>query len=265
MKIHAYIINLQRCTARRQSILERLAAFPDIEPEIVEAVDARSAGPHALQKHAAAASTIFRDCLEHSLTDGEIACALSHLKCAERIVGGEDDVGLILEDDVLFAPEFGQIVSTAIEFLSEEVLPTAILFSARTWRYGKPKGRWRGPGKLFACSDGVGAYAYLVNKAGAKTLAEKSLPFSAPFDHWYIRRRSGLRLYTAVPHVASFAGNDDDSTLRAGRFEKWASAQEYRKTRSRLWWWWQRTFHRQHLVHAFHRIFANGQFEDRKW
>ena len=104
MKVHAYIINLKRCEARRKTILEQLAAHPEIEPEIVEAIDAQAEGTEAMQKHAAPASVIFRNCLLHSLSNGEIACALSHIKCLKMIAAGKDEVGLLLEDDALLAP-----------------------------------------------------------------------------------------------------------------------------------------------------------------
>lgn len=40
MKVHAYIINLQRANNRRESMLERLSAFPEFIPEIVKSGDA---------------------------------------------------------------------------------------------------------------------------------------------------------------------------------------------------------------------------------
>ena len=60
MKVHAYIINLKRCESRRKTILERLEAYPEIEPEIVEAIDAQAEGREARQKPAPPPSVIFR-------------------------------------------------------------------------------------------------------------------------------------------------------------------------------------------------------------
>ncbi|MGN0844848.1 MAG: glycosyltransferase family 25 protein [Kiritimatiellia bacterium] len=265
MKVHAYIINLKRCEARRKTILERLAAFPEIEPEIVEAVDAQAEGTEAMQKHAAPASVIFRNCLEHSLSNGEIACALSHLKCLEMIAAGKDEIGLLLEDDALLAPEFGQAAAAALEVLAKETRPALILFSARTWRYGHRQNKWHGPGNLFRSTNGVGTYAYAVNRAGAKLMAKTSLPLIAPFDHWHLKCRAGLRLYTIVPHVASFVGDNDDSTIRDERIEKWKTGSEYWKKRPRIWLWMAHKFRRIALLNAFHRIFQSGKFEGKRW
>lgn len=264
MKVHAYIINLKRCESRRKTILERLAAFPEIEPEIVEAIDAQAEGTEAMQKHAASASVIFRDCLEHSLSNGEIACALSHIKCLKMIAAGKDEVGLLLEDDALLAPEFGKAVAAARDFLSGERHPAVILVSARTWRYGQRQKKWTGPGSIFRCTTGVGAYAYLINRAGAITMSKTLLPLKAPLDHWHLMCRFGVRLYTVVPHLASFVGDDDDSTIRAERIEKW-EGDEYWKNKSRLWWWVSHKLRKITLLQKFNRVFRCGKYEDKRW
>ncbi len=264
MKVHAYIINLKRCESRRKTILEQLAAHPEIEPEIVEAIDAQAEGTEAMQKHAAPASVIFRNCLLHSLSNGEIACALSHIKCLKMIAAGKDEVGLLLEDDALLAPEFGKAVAAARDFLSGERHPAVILLSARTWRYGQRQKKWIGPGSIFRCTTGVGTYAYLINRAGAITMSKTLLPLKAPLDHWHLMCHSGLHLYTVVPHLASFVGANDDSTIRAERDENWNLNFEYWKKHPRLWWITKK-FQRIYLLNKFNQIFLNGKFEEKKW
>ncbi len=246
-------------------MLKRLAVFPELTPEIVEAVDAQETPEVELQAHVAPKNILFRTCRELSLTNGEVACALSHLNCAKRIASGEDRIGLVLEDDALLSPDFGKAAVSAAMFLTEIQRPSAVLFSARTWVFGYALSACIDPGHLFRCSDGVGAYAYMLNQQGAHLLEETTLPLTAPFDHWAVRRSNGLVLYSVIPHQASFVGDSDDSYLRQGRLDKWNHDDALWWNRLRISRWFLRNFWPRRIDRLYRRIFLHGCFKDRTW
>lgn len=265
MKTHAFVINLRRCTERRKSVLKRLSIFPGIVPEIVEAVDAAARDATELQKKVASPETLFRSCGVHAMSDGEVACALSHLECMAKIDSGCDEAVLVLEDDTLFGPDFGRAVDSARLFLESRKVPSVVLFSARTWTFGNKLAEWTGPGNAFKCAAAVGAYAYLVNQEGARALLRTALPLTGPFDHWRGHFRNGMKLYSVVPHVASFVGAGDDSSLRAGRIETWNEELQIRSKKPAIRNWFETRFSGTEISKKFLRMFLNGRFNDKMW
>jgi glycosyl transferase family 25 len=143
------------------------------------------------------------------LTKGAIGCALSHWRVYQQIVADDTDVALVLEDDVIFPPNFPQILD-AIEsqILDNEVILLyfqsfkKMIFASqnKTPLFGKYE--LASPTSL----DGLGAAgAYLIKKQVAQQMAEKLTPIRAAADTWHYFHKIGAfeTLRCVLPFAAT--------------------------------------------------------------
>ena len=98
-----FVINLPRAEARRQAMYRQFDAL-SIEFEIFDAIDWRDLS----EEDWALVDKKSRDMEgRRPLSDGMVACHLSHRKALEGVAAGEDELAAIFEDDVTLAPEIG--------------------------------------------------------------------------------------------------------------------------------------------------------------
>jgi len=262
--IPAFVINLADAQDRRSRIMAMLSRYEELSADVVPAVDGRHVSADAFAGLVAAPRVLFRHCREHSLTGGETACALSHLRSLRRVVERDIPHALVLEDDVLLRDGFGRIVGSAAAFLHSLSGPAVVLLSARTKVYGPV--RWRyNDGAIRSAFGGVGAYAYLVNRSGAARLLERTLPLVAPFDHWHCHVRNGIRLYSFLPHPASFMGKGDDSAIREQRTEKWRKEESWRREDGRFRWWMAQLLDGSRIRWSLLKHFRDGIETSKEW
>lgn len=88
MRIHC--INLERATERREQILKNWA---DYDVEFFNGVDRRTLSNNNYDKSKSI------ELLGRPLTDGEIACSLSHINLLKQLLDGNDDFFIVIEDD----------------------------------------------------------------------------------------------------------------------------------------------------------------------
>lgn len=98
MKVGAFLIHLKRATQRRPQVERIIEACP-LDTEIVDAADGRAMS-EAEQDEVYKFEKLFEPSYPFRIGPGEIGCFLSHRRCWQRIVDGDFDAGLILEDDV---------------------------------------------------------------------------------------------------------------------------------------------------------------------
>lgn len=103
MNIPVYVVSLTRDSARREKLRADFAAI-NLDFEFFDAVDAKS--PDC------------RDAIDQArktgrgevMSDGEIACALSHQYLYQKIVAEQHSWAVILEDDVIVDHRFAQFM-----------------------------------------------------------------------------------------------------------------------------------------------------------
>lgn len=95
--IHTYIINMEKDTEKRESILTRLSAYNCLKVDVFSAIVGKDLSKTELAKYTAPE---FRD----KATIAEIGCALSHNAVYKHIVQQNVPYALILEDDTYFTP-----------------------------------------------------------------------------------------------------------------------------------------------------------------
>lgn len=115
MKLHTYFINLADSTERGASLQSELDRVNLVAARI-DAVDGRGANPLEFEAYNHQ-RTVNRHA--RGLTGGEVACYLSHIEAIRAFTESDADVGLILEDDAAFSPNFSSEISDILSALDQ--------------------------------------------------------------------------------------------------------------------------------------------------
>lgn len=215
MKMHAYVLHLERATARRanaQALLENCGLDGDIWP----AVDGAKCPPEEIEN--AVAASLFDPSYPFALKTGEIGCFLSHRQIWADMQRHEASAALIVEDDAGLDPDTFpkalQIAQRHIETLGY------IQFQTRP-----PKGpvtpleATDGMALIVPQVSGLRTTAQLVSRDTAAHLSALSAPFDRPVDtflqsHWH----TGLRPAMIYPSgISEIADQLDGSTIQQSR------------------------------------------------
>ena len=122
-----------------------------------------------------------------ALSDGEIGCFLSHIKCWEKLINSEEDWALVMEDDI-------QISSLAGQYLnSDKWLPENIDICQLSSLNSNSCGRIKAPtlrvDNFLSLVQPIfppplGTQAYFISRAFAKRAIELSHKLPAPVDNF---------------------------------------------------------------------------------
>jgi glycosyl transferase, family 25 len=175
-ELGVWLINLDRSTARRETMETRLAAL-GLPYTRFPAIDGRAEWDRLVTGVDLPA---FRRNVGREVLPGEIGCYASHLAVWQALLDSPHEVALVLEDDVVFHDDF---------------LPALDLVLAEADRWDMVKlnvirakqpvlRRSLGPYRLNAY---VGAFtgmgAYLITRSFARAQIPAMHPFRRPFDH----------------------------------------------------------------------------------
>ena len=112
----------------------------------------------------------------------EVACYLSHLKAlAAFLDGGAHETAIILEDDVIPAPDINAITREALDLFGKwDILRLSGLSCGNPVRVGKLTS-----GHSICVNLGrlKGAGAYIINRKAARRFLNPLLPITLPYDH----------------------------------------------------------------------------------
>lgn len=135
-------------------------------------------------------------------TPAEVGCYLSHVECARRLLAGDADMALILEDDVSFESDFVNTVDLAASQADLwDVLRLTTVNRGRKYPFQSLK---QGRSLAIALTREKGAGAYIVNRAAARWIVEKLLPMKLAYDIAFdLEYLYGLRAAFVYPLVAS--------------------------------------------------------------
>ena len=183
-----FVISLA-CSAERRDRTRAQLASLRLPHEIIDARDAVTAGVPVVG----------------TLTPGEVGCLLSHVEVLERIAEGAAPIACVLEDDCALTEDFARTLrAVAGAPAGWDVL----LLGHHSRRRGPAAG-------AYTCMGGrrieghriarvaefpMGAYAYIVTRDGARTLARHARPLRMPFD-WVTgySPAAGARLCAVTP------------------------------------------------------------------
>lgn len=241
MSMKVFVISLERDTARRESVCRNLAQygvdfelFPavwgaDVDRSLPEIYDAQS---FELKNN------LFSKTIIHGkLTDGELGCALSHLRLYQKIIADQLPGAIVLEDDFEannnFTSVFGEIL---------KVIPQAEVINGRSVaRIGlrqswfTPKHKIKAEGQEYTVyKAGIpgldwlfnrrrrveSARCYYVSRHACERLVKLGFPVRMESDRLLgMKAYNRLNIYLVEPFLSA-AGSKFDSLIGGGRGQK---------------------------------------------
>lgn len=222
------LINLERSTQRRSQMEARLRVV-GLDYQILSAVDGVA---EQGSLHPTVNAPAFRWHTGRDALPGEMGCYHSHLKAWQALLDSNHRFLLVLEDDIVFHPDFAQALSTALR-------------GAEHWDMLKlAKIR----AKLPICQGQLGDYqlnayigaatgfgAYLIQREIAQRLLPQMLPIRAPIDreleqiHLHDIRHFGLEPFPAQPRdegISTITGEHFNQVNRPPLSQRWTKYAE---------------------------------------
>lgn len=190
MRLKTYIINLEKSTIRKQYMQELLKPYTFLDVEFIKAIDGRLLSEEERK-------TLFdyqksRKLYGRVLNEGEVGCALSHRKVYEELLRGKDLYALVLEDDVAIQRDLNSLDLSKVDKVLNSTKPRVLMMSGDYCYYRKRP--------IIKTVFALGAYAYIINKAAARLILEKTRACCVA-DDWVYYRRIGLRLFAVYPYM----------------------------------------------------------------
>lgn len=178
MKI--YVINLPLSRKRRRKMQQRLDSF-NLRYEIVEAISSNEIDSNKINEINRKAPR------GGDMKLAEVACVHSHSKALRKLVDDNEDVGIILEDDVVFHRKFAELAcNISSKDLSEGPFLFYALFFSPTKIYRSDSITERFHHYTVESVENIwGAMAYAVKREDAENLAARMLDTCCRADDWY--------------------------------------------------------------------------------
>jgi glycosyl transferase family 25 len=170
------MISLPRAVARRAAMAPRVAALP-FAVEVMDGVDGAARWDELRQTVDIPA---FRRNTGREVMPGEIGCYHAHLAAWRRLLDSGAEVGLILEDDVVFHDDFAEAVRAAMEARDAWEFLKLNRIRARGPICQGRIGRWRLNAYL---GPATGLGAYMIRRDLIARLLPGMLPVTRPIDH----------------------------------------------------------------------------------
>jgi glycosyl transferase family 25 len=206
-----YILSLEGDEERRAPLLSALAEM-GISAEVLIGVDGRNGLPAWAEKK------IMRRRLspeKRPLTDGEYACALSHVNAYVNILEKNHPGAIIFEDDATIDSRFKAFLNARAHLLGDMVL----LGHKNCWVKKSRKFDIAAGLHLYSVANNpLLAHAYSISRTAAQTLLTAATPVREPADWpcdlWH------MNVFAIDPQVAHQTIQDiDHSHLEADRLE----------------------------------------------
>jgi GR25 family glycosyltransferase involved in LPS biosynthesis len=221
MQAKAFVIHLERATARRQQALTLAASLP-LAADLLPAVDGRGLSQDACD--AVSGRHLLEPRYPFALGRAEIGCFLSHRRAWQAIVDGGYDVGLIAEDDVETAsPDFVEVVVATVA----AVKPDEFIRLPMHKRGEKGEVvRISGPVRFIEPRlPGLNMQMQIVGREAARRLLAASERFDRPVDSFVqMQWVHGARVLTTRPvvirEVGHLLGGSVIQNKKMGFFEK---------------------------------------------
>ncbi|OQK15383.1 hypothetical protein AU255_18100 [Methyloprofundus sedimenti] len=178
------IISLKRATERREHIVRQMQE-QNIPFEFFDAVDGRTLTEEQKSK---ADLELAEKLLGHTLVPGEIGCALSHIGIYEKMVQENIPSCIILEDDMIFDPQFKNIIQKIETLKNDWELIYLLHGKAKSWPLkrtlapGFKLARYRFPSKNSKRTI-IFTVGYMLTLVGAKKMLKVAYPIRMPSDY----------------------------------------------------------------------------------
>lgn len=144
----------------------------------------------------------------YAARDGQIGCALSHNRIYQKMVEEGIPVCCILEDDVVFSPEY-PLIMEYVEKYVDISRPQVILLHCHYSEYAGKNTAQTGceikPIVYERCTE-----SYILTRKAAEALLALNCPIKRPCDQWYVFAKTGrIELLQAFPTTCRQNWGDD--------------------------------------------------------
>ncbi|MGF0521557.1 glycosyltransferase family 25 protein [Agrobacterium pusense] len=152
----------------------------------------------------------------------EIGCYLSHVACANRFIGGDADIALILEDDVVFDEDFLDAIDEAVlNGRDWDILRLTTVSNGRKFAFRRLS---NGRSLAIALTREKGSGAYLVNRRAGKWIANlipMRLAYDIAFDLEYLAGLKSAFIYPLCATQDADGESQIQNNLRIYRLPRW--------------------------------------------
>lgn len=184
-----FVINLDCATDRRQNFFSQLHSL-DIDIQRISAIDAKK--DKLPTNITAPLGYPSKYLYPKTLTNGEIACYLSHMKCWKALLESTEKWVAILEDDVLLSPRAEFFLSSS-NWVPPGIHILQLHTSEKRWgcRTMPKHIPLQNNSSLYNVIDpSFGACCYLMDRKAAKLALALSCPLAAPVDTFLFNFKS---------------------------------------------------------------------------
>ena len=196
------IVSLRRRPDRWQKVVRELAKVGIARPAKFIAVDGTTLSEQTLASLVHNVCELSTSPTSHTqLTRPAIGCFLSHLQIWRRLLDGNRDCLVVLEDDVVPSPHYS--AAYACEILSSIPADADLVLLGCTIMAGlAEKTAARSLSRVYYFN---GTYAYLITRKGCANLLPHLLPMRAHIDHQIsaalVKHPQSLFAYAATPSL----------------------------------------------------------------
>jgi len=107
ININCFIINLSRCSEKKEKMIKKLSEIPELKYEFFNAIDGQEIDKNYLDNNGFELLNGWNDPFhKRKITKGEIGCTLSHYFVYQKAKDLKNEITLILEDDAVFLDDF---------------------------------------------------------------------------------------------------------------------------------------------------------------
>lgn len=188
-----YVINVRSFEDRRRHVLGELGRF-GLTCEFVHEWDAADLTDEIDARY-------FRDA---SLSPAQRSCALKHVSALRRIAERRENAALVLEDDVVLAPDFVDGVKAALAEWPRHPRPS-VLFIGAGGNFYTPRSALRPGQRLYIGRRGRFADSYILGhlEAATRLAAIERDGIAQPIDNAFeaIDRQNGIAMLWLEPPV----------------------------------------------------------------
>lgn len=217
-----YMINMPASVSRRQRMEVQFGPL-GLAPEILPGVDGRGDWARLVQSVDMPA---FRRNVGRAVLPGEIGCYHAHLAVWRRFLESDAAVALVLEDDVVFHPEFPAALAAALAARAQWDLVKLNRIRARApVRQGRA-GHWQFNAYL---GPFTGMGAYLITRPAAARLLPALLPITRPIDHELDRSHVHDLRHFGLEPFPSHVEDAGESTITGSGFAEVRKFPWYRR------------------------------------
>jgi glycosyl transferase family 25 len=221
-RLAAYVINLPRSVARRERTEAQLRAM-DLPFTLFPAIDGRA---EADRLAAELDEPAFRCNVGREVLAGEIGAYHSHLAVWRAFLSGPAEVALVMEDDVIFHPEFRAALDAALSVRDHwDFLKLNRIRAKQPIPQGRV-GDWVLNAYL---GPATGLGAYLITRDLAARLLPAMLPVTRPIDHELDRIHVHDFRHFGLEPFPSHVDDGNESTITGTGFAAVAKPAWYRR------------------------------------